>query len=92
MMELSNSCAKSWPCVYWNLLHASTPSSQMFIDTVLDRYLAQVVDKPTRGDNILDLMLTSNKALVDKVNIDAPFVSSDHCVARFDITILVLLV
>ena len=28
MMVLSNNCAKSWPSVYWNLLHASTPSSQ----------------------------------------------------------------
>ena len=79
MMELSNYCA-------------STPSSQMFLDIVLDCYLVQVVDKPTRGDNILDLMLTSNESLVDNVNINAPFVSSDHCVARFDITVLVLLV
>ena len=92
MMVLSNSCAKAWPSVYWNLLHACTPSSQMFLNTVLDCYLVQVVDKPTRGDNILDLMLTSNKALIDNVNIEEPFVSLHHCVARFDITVLVFLV
>ena len=44
------------------------------------------VDKPTRGDNILDLILTSNEALVDNVNMDEHFVSSDHCVVKFDIT------
>ena len=40
----------------------------------------------TRGDTILDLTLNSNESLVDNVNIDEPFVSSDHCVVRFDIT------
>ena len=76
----------NYPGINWNLLHASTPSSQLFLDTVLDCYLVQVVDKPTRGENILDLILTSNEALVDNVNIEEPFVSSDHCVVKFDIT------
>ena len=69
-----------------SLLHASTPSSQMFLDTVLDSYLVQVVHKPTRGDNMLDLILIRNEALVDNVNIEEPFVSSNHCVVRFDMT------
>ena len=29
----------------------------MFLDAILDSYLVQVVDIPTRGDNILDLIL-----------------------------------
>ena len=76
----------NYPGINWNLLRASTPSSQLFLDTVLDCYLVQVVDKPTRGENILDLILTSNEALVGNVNIEEPFVSSDHCVVKFDIT------
>ena len=40
------------------------------------------LDKPTRGDNILDLILTSNEALVNNINIEEPFVSSDHCVVK----------
>ena len=28
----------NYPCTNWNLLHASTPSSQLFLDTVLDCY------------------------------------------------------
>ena len=35
---------------------------------------------------MLDLVLTSNEALADNVNIEEPFVSSDHCVVKFDIT------
>ena len=58
----------------------------MFLDTVLDCYLVQVVDKPTRGDNILDLLSIINESLVDNVNIEEPFVSWDHCVVRFDMT------
>ena len=76
----------NYPCINWNLLQANTPSSQLFLDTVLDCYLVEVGDKPTRGENILDLILTSNEALVDNVNIEEPFVSSDHCVVNFDIT------
>ena len=34
----------------------------------------------------MDLILTSNEALVDNVNIEEHFVSSDHCVVKFDIT------
>ena len=45
-----------------------------------------VSDKPTRGDNMLDLILTSNEALVENINIEEPFASSDHCVVKFDIT------
>ena len=76
----------NYPCINWNLLHASTTSGQMFLDAILDSYLVQVIDKPTRGDNILDLILTSNEALVENINIEEPFASSDHCVVKFDIT------
>ena len=84
MMELSNSCAKSWPSVYWNLLHASTPSSLRFL------YLVQVVDKPTRGDQILDLKFTSNKALVDNVHIEEPLFH--RTIVLLDLILLVILV
>ena len=35
---------------------------------------------------MLDLILIRNEALVDNVNIEEPFVSSNHCVVRFDMT------
>ena len=62
----------NYPCINWNLLHASTTSGQMFLDAIFDSYLVQVIDKPTRGDNILDLILTSNEALVENINIEEP--------------------
>ena len=34
----------------------------------------------------MDLILTSNEALVENINIEEPFASSDHCVVKFDIT------
>ena len=34
----------------------------------------------------LDVILTSNEALVENINIEEPFASSDHCVVKFYIT------
>ena len=46
----------NYTCINWNLVHASMTSGQMFLDAILDSYLVQVVNKPTRGDNSLDLV------------------------------------
>ena len=41
--------------------------SQIFLDILADSSLEQIVTKPTREENILDLFLTSNPTLVNKV-------------------------
>ena len=39
-----------------------------FLSTIADYNFTQVVTEPARGDNILDLFLTTNPALINKVN------------------------
>jgi Reverse transcriptase (RNA-dependent DNA polymerase)/Endonuclease-reverse transcriptase len=45
----------------------------------------QVVDEPTRGENILDLLFCSNPALLEKIQVKEPFANSDHNSIIFDI-------
>ena len=43
--------------------------------------------EPTRGDNVLDIGLSSQKELVDNVRIHEPLVNSDHNQKYFDINV-----
>ena len=65
--------------------NASKQLSQQFLDRVEDNGLHQMVDEPTRGDNILDLVLTGNRDMVDTVTVEENFGTSDH--RRTDINI-----
>lgn len=49
--------------------------------------LHQHVQLPTRGNNILDIILTTDESLVDNVIIGPEFSSSDHKTVYFDINI-----
>ena len=52
---------------------------------VQDNFLSQHVLEPTRATRILDIMLSSQKELVDNVNIKEPLGSSDHNQMHFNI-------
>ena len=43
--------------------------------------------EPTRGENVSDIVLSSQKELVDKVKIHEPFGNSDHNQIHFDINV-----
>ena len=43
--------------------------------------------EPTRGDNVLDIVLLSQKELVDNVKIHESLGSSDHNQIHFDINV-----
>ena len=58
----------NWRFVDWTSLQVSPSAgsdqrlqNQKLIDLSLDHNLDQVVDKPIRGDRILDLLFTNNK-------------------------------
>ena len=54
-------------------------------DLVQDNFLHQMVDKPTRGKNILDLILITNADLTNDLKIGEPF--SDHNLIRFSLNV-----
>ena len=43
--------------------------------------------EPTRGENVLDIVLSSQKELVDNVKIHEPLGNSDHNQIHFDIKV-----
>ena len=66
----------------WDLLQAEQEGKQ-FLDLVQNCFLVQHVDKPTRGNNILDLVLSSNENMVENLTVKEPFGTSDHNVVLF---------
>ena len=54
---------------------------------VQDNFLTQHVLEPTRATRVLDIVLSSQKELVDNVEIKEPLGSSDHNQMHFNINI-----
>ena len=52
-----------------------------------DSFLIQHVLEPTRGENVLDIVLSSQKELMDNVKIHEPLGNSDHRQMHFDINV-----
>ena len=50
----------------------------LLLDIIQENFLHQLGDEPTRDQNILDLVLTTNADLIDNVVVGEPF--SDHII------------
>ena len=60
---------------------------QQFIFLIQDSFFTQHVLEPTRRENVLDIVLSSQKELVDNVKIHKPLGNSDHNQIHFDINV-----
>ena len=58
-----------------------------FYFVIQDSFLTQHVLEPTRGENVLDIVLSSQKELVDNVKIFELLGNSDHNQIHFDINV-----
>ena len=74
----------NYPDINWNMLKTDN-NSYNFLKLVMDCNLEQHVSLPTRGNNILDIILTSDLPIKDGVRILAPVANSDHNVLIFSI-------
>jgi len=77
-------CDLNYPGIYWDLL-TSTDNQQeyQFIKSFKECFLWQHIDKTTRYRtqqklNILDLVLTNEQGMVDKIIYSDPVGKSDH--------------
>ena len=61
------------------------PGRQMDLlsDLLLDRSLTQLVTQPTRGENILDLLLTNSPDMISQVDVVSGIPGSDHDAIQF---------
>ena len=73
--------------IKWDTLESTGVEEQKFLCLVQDNFLTQHVLEPTRATRVLDTVLSSQKELVDNVEIKEPLGSSDHNQMHFNINI-----
>ena len=69
--------------INWETMTASNANESKFIDFITENALHQHVFEPTRAENILDLVLSSELDFVFEVDVGETFSSSDHCIIAF---------
>jgi ribonucleases P/MRP protein subunit RPP40 len=67
------------------LIPDSGPLGLKFLNLVNDCFLVQHVLKPTRGDNTLDLIFSTEENMVENLETDCPISKSDHCIIKFKV-------
>ena len=70
--------------ITWDTLQSTGVEGQKLLCQVQDNFLTQHVLEPTRGTRVLDIVLSSQKELVDNVEIKEPLGSSDHKQMHFN--------
>ena len=70
------------PDVCWNSGMAGGRQSRRFLESV-DNFLVQVIDGPTRGEALLDLVLTNAEESIRDVKIGGSLGCSDHALVEF---------
>ena len=78
--------------IQWkSLLESTGGEDQQFLFLIQESFLTQHVLEPTRGENLLDIVLSSQKELLDNVKknvkIHEPLCNSDHTQIHFDINV-----
>ena len=73
--------------IQWKSLESTRGEDHQFLFLIQGSFLTQHVLEPTRGENVLDIVLSSQKELVDNVKIHEPLGNSDHNQIHFDINV-----
>ena len=60
---------------------------QDLLDLIANHSLTQIVDKPTRNDNTLDLIITNYPSIVDNLETIQPIGETDHDILSLKITV-----
>jgi hypothetical protein len=77
----------NYPNINWNNLHGNSTKDNDFINLTLDCFFEQLVDKPTRVNNILDLVLTNAAMKVTNLTVGEQIANSDHNLISFHLNI-----
>ena len=67
----------NFPDINWED-YSSSQYSVRFRDTCLDSFLHQMIHENTRGNNILDLVLTTHENLISNISSSDPLATCDH--------------
>ncbi len=72
------------PNINWNSMHGDQEGSRL-IEMVEDSFLSQIVTQPKRGNNIFDLLLTTDTDLISDCEVGEILSGCDHHMIRFRI-------
>ena len=64
--------------IQWKSLQSTGSEDQKLFNLVQDSFLTQHVLEQTRGENVLDIVLSSQKEFVDNVKVCEPLGCNDH--------------
>ena len=73
--------------IQWESLESVGGDDHQLLLQTQDCFLTQHVLEPTRRGNVLDLMLSSQDELVDRVKVHEPLGSNDHNQIHFNIKV-----
>ncbi|KAF1446069.1 hypothetical protein FQV07_0012861, partial [Pygoscelis papua] len=71
------------PDICWKSSTVSCRQSRRLLECIEDNFLSQVIGNPTRGDAILDLLVTNASELIGNVKIGGSLGCSDHALVEF---------
>jgi len=77
------------PSIDWKcMIPSNDAKSKEFFDLISTHGLIQLVQKPTRLNNILDLVLCNDSGLISDLEVIVPFGMSDHNAITFSIELV----
>ena len=71
------------PDICWKSSTASCRQCRRLLECIEDNFLSQVIDSPTTGDAILDLLVTNTSELIGDVKIGGSLGCSDYVLVEF---------
>jgi len=75
----------NYPDIDWSTSQAHTPASQSFVDSIEDSFLTQHVREGTCNRAVLDLVVTSEPDMIDKVTVKGNLGNSDHSMLEWEV-------
>jgi len=63
----------------------SCRQSRRLLECIEDNFLSQVIDSPSRGEALLDLLITNSSELIGDVKTGGSLGCSDHTLAEFGV-------
>jgi len=71
------------PDTGWKSSTGSYRQSRRLLECTEDNFLGQVIDSPTKGDAVLDLLVTKARKLITDIKIGGSLGCSDHALLEF---------
>ena len=73
--------------IKWKSLECTGGEDQLFIVLIHNSFLTQPLLEPTRGENVLDIVLSNKAKIVDNVKTHEPLGNIDQKQIYFDINV-----